>query len=150
MSSERPQIVNRAKQRLKDGKPVFVFSVWEFTRPAMATIAAQAGFHMLSLEGEHELHNEASMTDFIVTANDNGLAVMVSAPTLERHFISRILDAGALAVMVPHAETAAQVEEVHRWMKYPPKASGQSRTDPTPTSVSPTWAGTVERPTTRR
>ena len=54
-----------------------------------------------------------------MTANDNGLVVMVRIPTTEQHFISRILGAGALAVMLPHAETPEQIETVARWMKYP-------------------------------
>ena len=120
MSTNPIYISNPAKDRLKAGKPVFGFGVWEFTRPAVVKIAAQAGFHVLIVEAEHELHDEADLTDFIVTANDNGLVVMVSVPTTERHFISRILDAGALALMLPHAETPAQIETVVRWMKYPP------------------------------
>jgi 2-keto-3-deoxy-L-rhamnonate aldolase RhmA len=72
------------------------------------------------VESEHELHDLVKLTDFIVSAKDNGLPVMVSAPTIARHFISRILDAGALAIMMPHAETPEEVETVARWMKYPP------------------------------
>ena len=120
MPSDEPYITNIAKQQLKEDKPLFVFQVWELTRPVAAKISAQAGFHMIAVESEHELHNEKTLTDFIVTANDNGLAVMVSAPTIERHFISRILDAGALAIMLPHAETPEQVEQLAGWMKYPP------------------------------
>ena len=119
-SSAQTYILNTAKQRLKEGKPVFMFGVWEFTRPAVVKIAAQAGFHMVIMNAEHELHNEVSLTDFIVTANDDGLPVMVSVPTIDRHYVSRILDAGALAINLPHAETADEVEEVARWMKYPP------------------------------
>ena len=121
MPKDETYITNPVKQRLNEGKPVFYFGVWEFTRPVAAKIAAQTGFHMLMMEGEHELHNEATLTDFIVTANDNGLPVMISAPTSERHFISRVLDAGALGIMLPHAETVEEVETVARWMKYPPQ-----------------------------
>ena len=45
---------------------------------------------------------------------------MVTVQTSERHFVSRILDAGALGISLSHAETTDQVDEMVRWMKYPP------------------------------
>jgi hypothetical protein len=47
MSTDAPYITNSAKQRLKAGKPVFLFEVWELTWPVVVKIAAQAGFHMI-------------------------------------------------------------------------------------------------------
>lgn len=42
ISSDQTYILkNTAKQRLKEGEPVFMFGVWEFTRPAVVKIAAQ-------------------------------------------------------------------------------------------------------------
>ena len=64
MSTNPIYISNPAKDRLKAGKPVFGFGVWEFTRPAVVKIAAQAGFHVLIVEAEHELHDEADLNRF--------------------------------------------------------------------------------------
>ena len=120
MVNDQPLIANKAKQRLKEGEPIFVFQVWEFMRPSIVKIAAQAGFHMLWVENEHVLRNEEALTDFIVAARDNGLDVLTSVPTHERHYVSRVLDAGAVGIMLPHAETVEQIQELVRWVKYPP------------------------------
>lgn len=120
MSEGKVYFTNVAKERLKRGEPLLTFGVWEFFRPVVAKIAARAGFHALIIEGEHEFHDLVAMTDFIVSARDNGLSVIVSVPTEERHFVSRVMDAGAHGIMLPHAETAEQVTHVARMMKYPP------------------------------
>lgn len=120
MANDRPTIINTAKQTLKDGGPVVVFSVFAYTRPLIIKIAQQTGYDMLLIDAEHVLHNEEHLTDFIVSARDNGLSPLVTVQTSERHFVSRILDAGALGVSLSHAETTEQVDEMVRWMKYPP------------------------------
>ena len=120
MADHRPTITNTAKQTLNNGDPVVVFSVFGYTRPVIVKIAQQTGYDMLLIDAEHVLHNDEHLTDFIVTARDNGLSPLVTVQTSERHFVSRILDAGALGISLSHAETMEQVEELVRWMKYPP------------------------------
>ena len=120
MANYRPQIINTAKQTLKDGGRVVVFSVFAYTRPLIIKIAQQTGYDMLLIDAEHVLHNEEHLTDFIVSARDNGLSPLVTVQKSERHAVSRILDAGALGVSIAHAETTDQVDEVVRGVKYPP------------------------------
>ena len=120
MANDRPTISNPAKQTLKDGGAVVVFSIFGYTRPLIIKIARQTGYDMLLIDAEHVLHNEEHLTDFIVAARDNGLSPMVTVQTSERQFVSRILDAGALGISLSHAETTEQVDEMVRWMKYPP------------------------------
>ena len=120
MTPEPRFITNRAKQTLKDGGPLLVFNVFESIRSAVVKIVSQAGFDMLMIETEHVLHNEESLMNFIVAARDNGLSPLVTVPTVERPFVSRILDAGALGICLAHSETPEQVGELVRWMKYPP------------------------------
>lgn len=120
MSMKDCYVVSRSKQRLTSGQPVFSLVVFEFTRPAIVKFAAQAGLHMMLVEAEHEFHNERELTDFLVCCNDNGIDAVVSVPTHDQHFVSRIMDAGAAGVKLPHAETAEQVNELAQWVKYPP------------------------------
>jgi 2-keto-3-deoxy-L-rhamnonate aldolase RhmA len=66
------------------------------------------------------LHNPKNLTNVLVTARDNGIPAIVSVPAPDRQFVSRILDAGALGIKLPRAETAEQVADTVRYMKYPP------------------------------
>lgn len=119
MSTE-PLITNPAKNVLKSGGPLFGFNVFESLRPSVVKIVAQAGYDLLLIENEHVVHNEETLTNFLVMARDNGLSPTVTVLVPERPFVSRMLDAGALGICLSHAETPEQVESLARWMKYAP------------------------------
>ena len=120
MSDSSAIIRNPAKSRLKAGKPVLVFNVFESLRPSVIKIVKQTGYDMLMIETEHVLHDEYTLTNFIISARDNGLSPLITVPTTDRMLVSRLLDAGALGINLCHAETTEQVDDLVRWMKYPP------------------------------
>lgn len=120
MLSERPLITNPVKNILKNGEAVFGFNVFETLRPSVIKIAAQTGYNMLFVENEHVLHNDETLTNFLVMARDNGLSPAVTVLEPSRPIVSRVLDAGALGICLSHAETPNQVEALVRWMKYAP------------------------------
>ena len=78
MSPEKPLITNLAKNILKNGRPVFGFNVFESLRPSVVKIAAQTGYNMLLVENEHILHNDETLTNFLVMARDNRLSPVVT------------------------------------------------------------------------
>jgi len=120
MTTDHQTITNPAKQALKNDQPVLVFNVFESLRPFVVKVVAQTGYDMLMIETEHVLHDEYILTDFIISARDNGLCPLITVPTTDRLLVSRLLDAGALGINLCHSETSEQVEELVRWMKYPP------------------------------
>ncbi len=120
MKSQPVLIKNPAKSVLKSGGPIMVFNVFESLRPSVVKIASQLGFDMLLVETEHIQHNPETLTNFLVMARDNGLSPIVTIPTATRAGVARLLDAGALGFCLCHAETSEQVEDIARWMKYPP------------------------------
>jgi len=120
MLNEAPLIHNPAKEIIKNGGPIFGFNVFESLRPSIIKIAAQTGYNMLLVENEHVVHNEETLTNFLVMARDNGLAPTVTALVPDRPFVSRMLDAGALGICLSHAEEPEQVAALARWMKYAP------------------------------
>ena len=113
-------INNPAKNLLKSRKPVLVFNVFETLRPSVIKIVKQTGYDMLMIETEHVLHDEYTLTNFVISARDNGLSPIITVPTTDRMLVSRLLDAGALGINLCHAETPDQVDDMVRWMKYPP------------------------------
>ena len=120
MPSEGPLITNPAKNILKNGEPVFGFNVFESLRPSVVKIAALTGYNMLLVENEHVLHNDETLTNFLVMARDNCLSPAVTVLEPSRSIVSRALDTGALGICLSHAETLDQVEALVRWMKYAP------------------------------
>ena len=113
-------IANPVKEAWNRGEPATGFNVFESLRPSVAKIAARAGFDFVMVDTEHVVHNEETLTNFLVIARDNGLAPWVTVVAPERALVSRMLDAGALGIVLSHADTAEQVEELVRWCKYAP------------------------------
>ena len=121
MTTDKPFFANRPKQMLKRGEPIKVFNVFECLRPAIVKIVAQAGYDMILVDTEHVLHNQESLFNFFVIARDNGLCPAVTIPTPERQIVSRVLDAGAMGIVLSHSRTVEDMEELVRWTKYPPE-----------------------------
>ena len=113
-------IRNRAKELLKSGEAVRAFNVFESLRPSVVSVLAQTGCEMVLVETEHILHNPETFTGFLVMARRAGLCPTVTIPEVSRTLVSRTLDAGALGICLSHSETPEQVDELVRWMKYPP------------------------------
>ena len=120
MVADQPLIANPAKEVIKAGGPLFGFNVFESLRPSVAKIVARAGYNLLLVENEHVIHNEETLTNFLVIARDNGLSPVVTALVPDRPFVSRMLDSGALGICLSHADRPEQVEELATWMKYAP------------------------------
>lgn len=114
-------ISNHVKDALQKGDPVIGFNVFESLRPSVAAIASRAGFEFIMVDTEHVVHNEETLTNFLLIARKNGLAPWVTVISPERSSVSRMLDAGALGIVLSHADTAEQVEDLVRWCKYAPE-----------------------------
>ena len=117
---ERPLITSPAKEKLRAGRPVIGMNVFESLRPSVVKIAETAGFDMILVDTEHVVHNDETLTNFLVLARDNGLTPLVTVVAPERALVSRMLDAGALGIILSHAETAEQARDLVRWVKYAP------------------------------
>ena len=121
MPSVEPLITNPAKEKLKAGQPIIGINVFEALTPSIVKVAAMVGFDLVLVDTEHVVHNDETLTNFLVHARDNGLAPVVTVVAPERALVSRMLDAGALGIILSHAETAEQVEDLVRWTKYAPE-----------------------------
>lgn len=121
MSPQQPLISNRAKEKLKAGEPIFGINIFEALTPSVVKIAANAGFDMMLVDAEHALNDDGRLPLFLTLARDNGIAPIVTVIAPERALVSRVLDAGALGIILSHSETPEQMEELVRWVKYAPE-----------------------------
>jgi len=120
MTTEQPIITNPAREKLKRGEAVTGLAVFESLRPSIYKIVAQVGYDIVLVDTEHVIHNFDTLTDFLVGSRDNGLTPIVSVVAPDRALVSRALDAGALGIVLSHADTPDQATDLVRWMKYPP------------------------------
>ncbi len=121
MQTKPPLIVNPAKEKLEAGKPIFGVNVFEALTPSIVKIAAKARFDMLMVDAEHALNDSDRLSMFLTMVRDNGMAPVVTVISPERSLVSRVLDAGALGIILSHSETTDQIKDLVRWVKYAPE-----------------------------
>ncbi len=112
---------NPVKTKLQAGGNSFGFFAWEFFTPGLAQIVKEAGAEFVLFDMEHSGAGVDVMKQQISFCRGLGLAPFVRVPTNQYHFVARLLDLGALGIMVPMVETAQQAKEIVKWSSYPPK-----------------------------
>ena len=111
---------NPVKRDLAAGKHAFGTMVFEFFSPGMPQIAKAAGADFILFDMEHSGVTIESLKSQIAACRGIGLVPMVRVPALQYHFIARCLDMGAMGIMVPMVESAAQAREIVSATRYPP------------------------------
>jgi len=88
--------------------------------PVTAEACAAAGVDWLVLDLEHGSGGEEQVRDLVPAAGAYGVATVVRVESGARIRIGRVLDQGAAGVMLPRMDTAEEVGEAVRHLRYPP------------------------------
>jgi 4-hydroxy-2-oxoheptanedioate aldolase len=89
--------------------------------PVCAEACAAAGVDWLLLDLEHGSGGEEQVRDVVPAAGAYGVPTLVRVESGARIRIGRVLDLGAAGVMLPRMDTAAEVREAVRHLRYPPE-----------------------------
>ncbi|MEJ0018525.1 MAG: aldolase/citrate lyase family protein [Acetobacteraceae bacterium] len=115
-----PTIRNVAREKLEQGQLSLGCGV-RLTRSVEIAIAMKtAGFDWLFLDLEHGTMSIDAAAEIATAALDAGIAPLARVPNGEYSIATRLLDNGALGIVVPHVDTAAEAREVVEKLKYPP------------------------------
>ena len=105
--------------------------------PIAAILAKQAGLDYIMLDCEHGNYDYQTLHDVFYALNTNGVAGFVRVPELSKGHISRVLDCGAVGVMIPMVDTVEQAKLAVKYSKYKPvggrgfiQANGYNEYDP--------------------
>ena len=109
------------KSTLHSGEVLIGTFVMEFAVPSIATILSSAGADFIVVCMEHTTFTIETVGRIIRAARGSDLPTIVRVPALERHFISRALDAGASGIMAPRVESREDVKNIIAWAKYAPE-----------------------------
>lgn len=83
-------------------------------------MAAAAGFDFVVIDLEHSPMNLETAFRHIGAALSANISPIVRVATLDGGVVSRILDAGADGVMIPHVDTVADAEAAVSAVRFPP------------------------------
>ena len=99
---------NHVKHKLQAGEASIGTMMFEFNTTGIGRLAAAAGAEFALYDMEHTGWSIESMRMLIATTPKAEMVPIVRIPATEYHFVSRVLDVGAMGVMVPMCETAEQ------------------------------------------
>jgi 4-hydroxy-2-oxoheptanedioate aldolase len=111
---------NQLKARLIAGDSVY--GAWVGSgSPTSAEILAHVGFDFLVIDQEHGMGELSDAAAALRAAEST--PCIVRAPWNDPIWLKRILDAGAVSVMIPSVETAAAAAAAVRSCRYPPQGT---------------------------
>jgi len=93
---------------------------FEFFTPGYPAICHEAGAEFILYDMEHSGVGFETMKAQFAFCRGLDLVPLVRVPSGDYHFIARALDIGAMGIMVPMVETAAQAKAVVDCTRYPP------------------------------
>ena len=115
-----PLVQNTALHKLRAQKLAIGFGLIHLRTTASALIAQATGFDWLFIDTEHGAHSIQEATQICLAALPTGITpiVRVCADALDEG--TRALDNGAMGIVVPHVNNAAQARRVAEAFRYPP------------------------------
>jgi len=116
----RDSPLNPAKHRLRDGGLVLCMGLRQARTPDICMIAAQCGFDAIYVDLEHSPTSLETASVLCTAALGAGITPLVRVPGHDVHTASRVLDGGALGVIFPHVNTAAEAEAMVVGCRFPP------------------------------
>jgi 4-hydroxy-2-oxoheptanedioate aldolase len=110
---------SRVRQRWAEGKPV-VFTSACFTDPAVVELIGLLGFDCIFIDLEHQSTSTDQAAQMIRAARVGGADVLARPAKGEFMRMGRLLEAGAMGILYPRCDDAAEAREVVRWAKFAP------------------------------
>ncbi|RWA09609.1 hypothetical protein EKO27_g5497 [Xylaria grammica] len=112
---------NNLLLRVKQGKICTAFGIKIVPGGEIVHIAKSSGYDSLFIDLEHTTLTIRDAGQLCITACSAGITPFVRVPHQCGHgFIQRVLDAGAMGVIVPHIHGVEDAQRAIRVAKYPP------------------------------
>ncbi|GAT24750.1 4-hydroxy-2-oxovalerate aldolase [Aspergillus luchuensis] len=115
MTQSDPQttsISNPFRTRILSGQITPLLTAKYLTTNELPLLCKTTSIHAIFIDMEHSAHDMRTVSQLILACHCAGISPVVRSPSKSHFHISRILDAGASAVVIPHVES---VEEM--WFK---------------------------------
>ncbi|UYN95487.1 MAG: aldolase [Enhydrobacter sp.] len=112
--------INAAKARLRKNQLAVGIGIRLVRNVDIIKVMKAAGFDWLFLDLEHGIMSIETAAEICVAAQDSGIAPIVRVPHGELAMATRLLDGGALGIVIPHVDTADEAREIADRLRYPP------------------------------
>ncbi|TDU01703.1 2-keto-3-deoxy-L-rhamnonate aldolase RhmA [Streptomyces sp. 846.5] len=119
-SESTPLLRNPAKEKLSRGETVFSMTVRLVRTVDIAAIAHTAGFDSVYIDMEHSPFPLDAAAQICMACNHLGVTPLVRVPGLDPHYIARVMDSGAMGIIVPGVQSAEEARTAVRAVKHAP------------------------------
>jgi len=113
-------IPNVTKRRLAAGELALGIGLRQARTVDTAMIARTCDFDWLFIDMEHSAMDVDTAAQLAVAGLGAGITPLIRVPGHEHHHATRLLDAGAQGIVVPHVDSVEEAERVVSYCKYPP------------------------------
>ncbi len=114
---------------LKEGKPsIGLFTDW--TELPVLEMSIYSGIQYVALDSEHREISAEAQERVLAACQGMGIPVILRVPEFEVRSLGRVLDMGYDGVIIPHIESAVQLDEIMDDVYFPPRGKrgiGQAR-----------------------
>lgn len=121
------QLPNPVLQKLARGE-VSVGSWLNLASPLAAEVMAVAGYEWLVIDAEHSQWDLGLITEGLRAIESQGCVPLVRVWSHDPTAFARLLDAGAMGLVIPHVSTPEQAEAIAKAAHYPPRGERSSGT----------------------
>ena len=112
--------VNTAKQKMLRGKPAFGYAL-SLGSPLAAEKMARCGIDWLLIDCQHGSYHADSMAATMIACEGGTATPMARVARNDYTMIGRLLDEGALGIVVPMVHTVEDAAAAALAMRYPPR-----------------------------
>jgi 4-hydroxy-2-oxoheptanedioate aldolase len=140
-----PSIRNAAKERLQNGELALGVGIRLVRTVEIAEVMKTAGFDFLFIDLEHGAMSIDTAVQMSVAALDVGIAPIVRVPSRQFFIATRVLDGGALGIVMPHVDSADEARDVVNALKYPPVGHRSVAGTPAQVDFKPFETGELTR-----
>lgn len=112
--------INSAKRKMLDGKPAFGYAL-SLGSPAAAEVLGQSGIDFVLADTQHGSFGPDSTIATFMALPEGSAIPMARVARNDFTMIGRLLDEGALGIVVPMVETAEDARMAALASRFPPK-----------------------------
>lgn len=116
-----PVLKNQARERLEAGELALGVILRQARTVDIAPVMKACGFDWLFLDLEHNSMDLDTAVQISVAGLAAGIAPIVRVPAGQLWLATRVLDGGALGIVMPHVDTPEQARRIAEALRYPPR-----------------------------
>jgi 4-hydroxy-2-oxoheptanedioate aldolase len=110
-----------ARERLERGELSLGVGIRVTRSVEVAKVFKSVGFDWLFIDLEHGALSIETVAQMCLAALDAGISPLVRVPNGEYSLATRLLDNGAVGIVMPHVETAEEAQAIVDRLRYPPQ-----------------------------